>query len=119
MLKQRLITASILIPIFILLVTTLSESSFYFLTALIVLCGAWEWSAFMEIKQFLHSLIFPLFSICILMVAYLFPIEPILYAAFAGWLVAIYLVVGYPKNTTWWSSGFIVRGFMGLIVLVP
>ena len=43
MLKQRLLTAIILIPIFIFLLVELSSTAFYFLTALVVpLWGAWE-----------------------------------------------------------------------------
>ncbi len=119
MLKQRLLTALILIPLFIFLVLKLSSQAFYLFTALIVLWGAWEWSFFMGIKAFPRYLIYPLFIILVLYVAYLFPITPILYVTLVWWLIAAYFVIRYPKNTVLLGKGIILRGLMGLLVLVP
>lgn len=119
MLKQRLLTALILIPVFILLVLFASPQTFYLLTAIIMLLGAYEWSCFIGIKKFPHYLVYPLVTLLVLVIAYLFPITPILYFTLAWWLIATCLVIRYPKNTTFWRNGTLTRGFMGLLTLVP
>jgi phosphatidate cytidylyltransferase len=119
MFKQRLLTAIILIPVFIFLVLRLSPSAFYILTGFMVIGGAWEWSAFMEIKSWLPRLLYVLLVLAVLGVGYLFPITPILYAALMGWLLAAFFVISYPKSAACWREGVIVRGLMGLGVLVP
>ncbi len=119
MLKQRLLTAAILIPLFIFFVLKLSPQAFYILTDLIVLWGAWEWSFLMGLDSFPRSLIYPLVVMFVLFIAYLLPITLILYVALTGWLIAAYLVVCYPRKTRAWGQGMAVRGLMGLFVLVP
>jgi phosphatidate cytidylyltransferase len=119
MLKHRILTAIVLIPIFVFLVLKLSPTAFYIFTALIVLWGAWEWSFFMGIKQFPYHLIYPFFIIVVLMLAYLFPITSILYLALAWWLIATCLVIAYPKSNPLLGNDVVVRGLMGLFVLVP
>ena len=116
MLKKRILTAIVLLPIFILLVLTLSSHAFYFLTALIVLGGAWEWSFFMEIKRFSYRWVYLFLMGLALWIAYLFPLAPILYITLVWWLIATYLVIRYPNNR---ASSIVLRGCMGLFVLVP
>ncbi len=118
MLKQRLLTAIILIPLFIFLVLKLSSQAFYLLTAAVVLWGGCEWSAFMGIQQFPRYLIYPAFLILVLFIAYLFPINPILYVTFVWWLIAAYLVIKYPKNAALLANETLQR-LMGVLVLVP
>ncbi|MCD6039098.1 MAG: hypothetical protein K0S27_498 [Gammaproteobacteria bacterium] len=119
MLKQRLLTAIILIPFFIFLVLKLSPQLFCFFTALAVVWGAWEWSFLMEIKLFPYYLIYPLFTIFVLVMANFLPVVPILYVTLVWWLVAACLVIRYPKNSTRWEKSIIMRGLMGLFVLIP
>src|SRR5205809_287835 len=61
MLKQRIITAIILIPIFIFLVLQHSLVVFGLATFLIVLIGAWEWSGLMEVKSTPKKIIYLIF----------------------------------------------------------
>lgn len=46
-LKQRLITAAVLVPVFLLAIVGLPTNGFSLLIALICLLGAWEWAALM------------------------------------------------------------------------
>src|SRR5579862_5358785 len=119
MLKQRILTAIVLLPIFIFLVLTLSSQAFYFLTAFIVLGGAWEWSFFMEIKRFSYRWVYLFFMGLALWITYLFPLAPILYMTSVWWLIATYLVIRYPNAPIFLKSGVLLRGLMGLLVLVP
>src|SRR4029079_5228756 len=117
MLKQRLLTAIILIPIFIFLVLKLSSSAFYFLTALIVLGGAWEWSFFMGITHFPRYLVYPGLIIFSLLISFFFPIKSVLYASLGWWLIAAYLVMGYSKNSLFLINKVTAQGLIGLLVL--
>lgn len=119
MLKQRLITAIILIPIFVILVLMLPPLAFSILTALFVLIGAWEWSAFMGIKKFPHSLIYPALMIFVMGLSLYFPVTLIMYVAFAWWLLSILLMVIYPKASNFWGKGILIRALMGVLVLIP
>lgn len=119
MLKQRILTAIILIPLFIYLVLKLSDPAFYMMTAVIVIWGAWEWSPFMDVVKFPQCFFYPLAMIFILIFSLAIPIHIILFIAFAWWLVALCLVSLYPGATRWWSKSIWVRAVMGLLVLVP
>ena len=118
MLKQRLLTALLLIPIFVFIVLKAPSDVFYSFTGLIVVLGAWEWSFFMGVNQFPQNCIYPLVMIFILFIAYLLPIVPVLSIAFGFWLVAAFLVGFYPKGVSGWQNKSVI-GLMGVGVLVP
>lgn len=121
MLKYRLLTAAILIPLFVWLVIALSPTLFCLLTSIIVLWGAWEWSYFMGIKKFSQSLIYPC---CMLLGLYLTTLIPpyflsVILTGCIWWLLAAVLVSQYPKSTHFWSNNLILRGLMGMLTLIP
>jgi len=120
MLKQRIITAIILLPLFILLLFNLPLRGFSLLTGLIVFWAATEWSLLMGIKLFWHRLIFPLIITVSVITAYFYSTSfYILYAAFVGWLIAFILILCYPKGSAIWGKSIILRGIMGFLVLLP
>ena len=120
MLKQRIITAAILIPIFIYLLFNLIPVGFSILTGLIVFWAATEWSLLMGIKKIGYRLIFPLLILISLRYLYYYPASfYILYAACVWWVLATVLVICYPKASSLWSKSIILRGIMGVFVLIP
>lgn len=120
MLKQRILTAAILIPLFIVLLFNLPLRGFSLLTGLVVLWAATEWSLLMEIKTFLRRLIFPVIIMACVIIAYFFPSSfYILYAAFVWWVVAFILILCYPKASAIWGKSIVLRGLMGFFVLIP
>ncbi len=119
MLKQRLLTAIILIPIFILLVLTLSAPWFCALTGGLLLLGAWEWSFFMGINTFPQNLFYPGIIAMLLFTSLALPIPSVLLIAFIWWLIAAILVIRYPRASQAWSKGIVLRGLMGIVVLIP
>lgn len=119
MLKQRILTAVILIPIFILLLLKLSPSGFAYLTIAFVLIGAWEWSNLLGIKQFSRRLIYPGFIFICLPISLFIPMSIILVTALIWWIIALGLVVLYPAASKVWGKGYILRGLMGLLVFIP
>lgn len=66
MLKQRILTALILIPLFVVLVLSLSEEQFAVLTGMIVFWCAWEWSGFLGMKSLSKKIVYPFIVIALL-----------------------------------------------------
>jgi phosphatidate cytidylyltransferase len=118
MLKQRLITAIILIPIFVLLILKLSPKYFGYMTIIFVLIGAWEWSSLMGIESKMKRIIYPILVSAFLPLSIFFPWQ-ILWAGLAGWLLAFVLVLLYPRASKIWGNSIIWRGIMGIFVLLP
>lgn len=120
MLKQRIITAIILIPIVLLALFYLPANLFCILSALILLGGAWEWSNLMGLKRCSARLAY------LVLMAFLFfdaltfvDVNIILISAFIWWLLASLFVVLYPRARQFWNRGIIMRGIMGIFVLLP
>lgn len=119
MLKQRLITALILIPIFIALLFMLNAQAFCLLTAVIVIWCAWEWSSLMGVKSFPQFIFFPILILLGLIVSLSLYIPFVLYIALGWWLLATILIVMYPNGSRFWGKGKIIRATMGVLTLVP
>lgn len=119
MLKQRIITALILIPLTLLVLFYMPPMAFCFLTAFITLGAAWEWSTLMEIKKpgwrWFYLLITALFFVSVLFI----PVLYIFILASIWWCFALLLVVLYPRLSGCWSRHPFFRGVMGVLVLVP
>jgi phosphatidate cytidylyltransferase len=119
MLKQRLLTALIMIPIVAALVIYLSPRSFCAFTALFVLWGAWEWSAFLGMDTLPKRFIYPVVMVFILLAAFFVRIPYALYASLVWWILVTILVICYPKGSRFWMQYKFVRAVMGVLVLVP
>lgn len=119
MLKYRIITALILIPLFVGLVLMLPPIGFCILTGIFVLLGAWEWSFFMGVKKISLSLIYPVITLALLGVSLELPIVNILYISVVWWVLAFALVAFYPKASGVWGKSILLRGLMGVMVLIP
>ncbi len=119
MLKQRIITAAILIPLFIFLVLKLSPPYFALLTGVMVLIAAWEWSTLMEVKSPIKKIIYPVIIGLLLFASLTLSTTGILTITCIWWVSALILVIRYPNGSGVWGSGVIVRSLMGLFVLVP
>jgi phosphatidate cytidylyltransferase len=121
MLRQRIITALILIPIVVALLFYLPSPAFCILTALITLGGAWEWSNLIEIKKVSGRLLYLLLTACVFLMTFRLPVSElfIFLCTFVWWLFATLLIILYPRFSRWWSNSLLWRGLMGLWVLVP
>lgn len=119
MLKQRILTALILIPLFLAALFFLPANYFMWFIGVITVIGASEWSGLMGITQFPHFLIYPLIILCAIIGSVFLPAKYILGLSCLFWLSALYLVVRYPALSSVWGKGFFWRGLMGILVLVP
>lgn len=119
MLKQRILTAVFLIPIFVALVLKLPPFVFCVLTAALTLGGAYEWSFLAGLQTKKAHYLYPLFILLMMMGSLFIDIVPILYLAALWWFFAFWLVFLYPKASKWWRENKLMRAAMGVIVLIP
>lgn len=125
MLRDRVLTAIILIPVFVALVLLLPPRHFSILTGVVVIWSSWEWSSFMGVKRFPKNIIYPFLMMVILVITlmllfkHILSVQIILFASFVFWLIALLLVVSYPKGSFLWGKSVFLRGLMGVMVLLP
>lgn len=118
MLKQRIITAVILIAILLGSLLYAPPLVFMSLTILLTLGAAWEWTSLMSLTQLKHRLIY-LTLIAILLIMSMFMPVLMMMIATLWWLIALILVSLYPRGAKLWGGRRWLCGLMGCLVLVP
>lgn len=132
MFKQRVITALILAPLVLGAVFFLPLNYFaLFLSAMFVI-GAWEWSAFCGYQKLASRLLFcGVIAGSFAGIYAALPPTPywpvqldslsstLLGIGIVWWLVAVLLVLSFPKSSESWANGHIRRALMGWLTLVP
>jgi len=124
MLKQRIITALILLPIFVWALLFMPASGFSVLIAVFVAVGAWEWGGLMQLRQPSVRLMYCAGMLLGLgVIGYFVAKQPsllklILEIAAAWWLLAFVMVLRYPASGAWWQARW-VKAISGLLVLLP
>lgn len=125
MLKQRLLTAAILIPLVVWGVLFLSTATIGWILALCVLLGGWEWARLIGLTTPAVRVAYALFVALMLWLGQQFvssadsAILIILLLTALWWLAATAMVVRY-RGETGLSGGDRVAGVViGLLVLVP
>jgi CDP-diglyceride synthetase len=129
LLKQRIITALLLVPLVLGALFFLPLKFFALLAALVFLLASREWSAFVtaQPQQWL-PLVF-----CLLLGASLFwvPVEQlwipqlhplvmgVLWTAVSWWLLGLLLVLRYPQSARLWRESIWLKSLFGLVTLVP
>lgn len=127
MLKYRILTAVILIPLFLALLFWLPPVGFLILTTLLVLWGAFEWSSFLGITSTRHRFWYPAIILFLMIGLMLFlisgsmymPLDYIFYPVVAWWLLAFVLIALYPRASEIWGKSMVLRAIMGAFVLIP
>jgi len=124
MLKQRLITAALLIPLVVIGILYIPTTYLAIIFAMLVIQGAWEWSGLMRLSSTGFRLIYAIVVGSCLVGAWAvinhettdwlaLPVISIFW-----WLVAIILVRSYPQFSSRWSP-IGVKFTIGLLLLVP
>lgn len=133
MLKKRIGTAVILIPLVLSILFFLPLSYLGILAGLTMGLAAWEWSCFIGFKEQRWRLSYGLLVVGIVAAfSWLFPLETIwngtqLHPAYLAviimgklwWLLSIFLVVNFPRSQRLWKGKPWVIGAVGLITLIP
>ncbi len=121
MLKQRILTALVLLPLMIGGIFYLPLTSFMMFIGAIVALGAWEWANLSGITSVVGRICYALFTSACLFLLWFLDLEQepeLLYIAFAWWMLAFVLVRTHPKFRSLWSTP-VVRLLMGLVILLP
>lgn len=133
MLKQRLATASVLIPLALAAIFLLPIYWFAWVTAIVIVMAAWEWSPIMGVHRIAGRLLYcAIIAGLIGITGWFIPIDQIwsakglsaayLYPVIIGcvwWLASLLLICQFPKSRWLWakSRGFV--GLFGVFMLVP
>lgn len=118
MLKARLLTAAVLIPLVVWGTLALPTVWFSLLVALVVALGAWEWAALAGLaSRAMRGLYVVLMLLALWGMSYL-PAIWVLGAAMLGWCTAAVILVRYPVGAALWS-GVGMAAIVGIWVLAP
>jgi len=123
-LKQRLLTAAIMIPLLLASIIWLPGPYFTIFIAIIAIIGAWEWAGFMQLSALLDKLLYMAVFLVALAICWFVTTKVfgstffILLGSLIWWLFAMFLIFSYPKRTDLCSNKF-VSGIIGLMVLIP
>lgn len=120
MLKQRIITALILLPIALCGFFLLAGASFALFIGVVVTLGAWEWARLAGFPAQSARIAYAVVVAALLFLLYLMPgLAPwILVAAVIWWAVATWLVLTFPESSKHWSSA-VCKLAIGLLILLP
>ena len=120
MLKQRIITALILLPIALGGFFLLNGGDFALFIGFVVTLGAWEWARLAGLMTQPLRIAYAAVVAGALMLLYLMPdLAPwVLGAAVIWWALATWLVLTYPRTSELWASAA-CRLLIGLLILLP
>ena len=125
MLKQRVMTAALLIPIVIGLLIYLSQWAFCIVSGVIFLMAAMEWMTLIPLKTTVGRVIYLILFINVMGVLLVAPIPPeikmgvILSVSVLWWLLASFMILFYPHRAAWWRNKIFLKCLMGMLVLIP
>ncbi len=128
-LKQRIITALVLVVLFLGLLFLVPIQWFAIAVAAIILLGGWEWANLSNLNRALRFVFLAVLGAALVGSAdYVFQMDfahpdightrQILAVACGWWALAFLWVQGYPASAMLWGNRW-VRGLIGLVVLVP
>ena len=123
MLKERVLTALILVPIVIWCIFFAQQKTpFMAFAGAIVVVGAWEWTALMnwtnKPARLGYALLVALALIAINTPQLAFIKQPFYALSVGFWLIALRAVMAFPESAKWWARPvFLVP--TGLVLLIP
>ncbi|TCP94966.1 phosphatidate cytidylyltransferase [Cricetibacter osteomyelitidis] len=132
MLKQRVISAIVLIGIVFAALFLFSPFAFALAVAVVVAIGVWEWTQFMQFKMPIWRGIITGIAASFLFLwvyaeadflnagrVFVDLAQPILLSAVIWWFAALILVISYPKSAALWGKSLILQFIFAFFTLVP
>ena len=128
MLKLRVITASILLPLVVASILWLPDLYFALFVALFACIGSWEWTRIMCASQSAQVTVLRWLYVgsigLILMLCWFYVVSNpqltalLLNIAVAWWVAAIFLIIVFPDGA-WFRKNLVLKSATGVLVLVP
>ncbi|MGB1271609.1 MAG: phosphatidate cytidylyltransferase, partial [Endozoicomonas sp.] len=118
MLKQRVFTALLLAPLALAGVFWLPVAGFAVFIGLVIMLGAWEWANLAGFEQQSVRVAYAVLAGVACWLTYFLTPALVLGVSGLWWLVAFWLVRGYPGNAHYCQSR-VLRLVMGFLTLVP
>lgn len=130
MLKYRLITALILIPVVIGALFLLPPVGFAIVTLVVCMLAAWEWgqlAGFASRSQRIWLAILCGFLLVLMLLslpayqhsAHLPQVSVPLWLSMGWWVAALLLVLTYPRSAALWRDSHLLRIIFGILTIVP
>ena len=113
MLKTRILTASILLPIIIAMILYCNTFCIAITSAIILIVAAFEWISLIHINRF-----FILLFIAIGFICYYIPVYWIFTIACIWWIVGLVAVILYPNGKSVWKNKYIGL-LIGCLLFIP
>lgn len=133
MLKQRILTAVVLIPLALGAIFLLPLHWFGLVVLLVMALAAWEWAPLMGVCSQAGRVAYTVLCMVLIGIFYwLIPLDqvwqsttlnPIVYwltlIGALWWLIAIVLVLNFPRSKAVWQRSRVFVGLIGLLMLIP
>ena len=128
MLKLRIITASILLPLVISGILWLPDLYFAIFVAIFAAVGSWEWTRFMCASNAARVMALRWCYVSVVVTALLLSwfyvlgnpglTGLVLNVAVAWWVAAIVLIIVFP-GAAWFRKNLLIKSVTGMLILVP
>ncbi|MBY0345342.1 MAG: phosphatidate cytidylyltransferase, partial [Neisseriaceae bacterium] len=118
MLKQRIWTAAILIPLVILAIYFLPLFYFFLVGCVITVLCAWEWCHVAHFQSIPVKLMYVLFLLIGCALSWALPFELFVLMGCLLWIGLFIALYRYPKGSDFWQRFAFMRGLTGLLVLI-
>ena len=125
MLKDRVLTAALLIPFLVAAILLLPTVFLAYLFGLVAILGAWEWSRLSGFTNLISRLAYVGLILFIMISSYDWIVEyrllrDVLFLVFIGWLFAfVWLVITPAEEILSNAVNVYTRGLIGIVLLVP
>lgn len=123
MLKQRIITAAVLLPLVVAAVWYLPTPWFALLTGTIICLAAWEWSNLSGLEQYWLRACFVVLVACLLGIVFTlrdtFWARLLIFMVAAAWVLVTILIIAVEMRLVLIPAARLSRALLGLPVLIP
>lgn len=127
MLRDRVLTGIIVVPLFLWLLFKAHSDVFMSVMYGILCIAAWEWSALMGLKTLSHKLTYTVLAAIVLAVG-MVPFNPDIFVIASSkwihycllfWLLAAVQIAYYPKLFFNWNRSILIKAIVGLALFLP
>lgn len=118
MLRQRILTALIIAPLFLLGLFATNHLGFAMFLGLIVAIGGWEWARIASLASGFSRVTYTAIVAGSLFVGWWLSPLLVLSVAAIWWVLALYLILNFPASKPIWEPVWF-RAMAGILVLIP